>query len=155
MALVSVRASSILTCRLAHLGLLQTRILARFEISQIRKDTFLELFDHERLDRSSKCLETECQSSNWQKEGSESDDRYWRRFGCDARLTDVRPGDHVQPVPVSTTDVFAVGKQEPIQGRVGTGDERDGFAVRAMMKVVPRILLGIWVLWIARSTSVS
>jgi hypothetical protein len=61
-------------------------------------------------------------------------------------LTDVRPRDHVQTVPVRATDVLSIGKQEPVESRMRARDERDGFAVRAVVKVVPRVLLRVWVL---------
>jgi len=60
---VSDRCSFDSAYQLAHFGFLQTRILARFQISQIRKDTLLKLLDHQRLDGSSESLESECQSS--------------------------------------------------------------------------------------------
>ena len=44
------------------LGLLQRSISARLEVSQVRKDTFLELLGV--LDRSAKGLETEGQASH-------------------------------------------------------------------------------------------
>lgn len=61
-------------------------------------------------------------------------------------LTDVRPCDHVQTIPVCATDVLPVGKQEPVESRMRARNERDGFAIRAVVKIVPRVLLSVWVL---------
>lgn len=42
--------------------------------------------------------------------------------------------------------MLPIGQEEPIQRGMRTGDERDGFARRAVVEVVPGVLLRVWVL---------